>query len=424
MSAEIRDKINLKILNLNHRFLFMVGRAFLTIGAVVALSCGTANAADVPGYACVLDPSPGGCTGLLIGVAGQRSTWGVTGCSGGGGLGVTSFSGESLCSFTAGTQDTPGRPAYNDGKYCWCRITSVNGGDMLGFWVLKYIHGDASNCAQDCRDHCGSDARRLVSVQRALFTGLGVTPAPVQPTNPTSCGNNTSNGPGAEGSWEVTGCSGSDVTSFTGFSRCSSTPGLMHAPGNPVADGGTHCWCKITSVKPNGAAAGSWFSKSGLGTADNCAQNCADQCGVYARQNNGLLRTELFSTLKTKGYACVSHYVVAGSNGDYISYGAAGQRGTWKIGGAPQSVSGESLCSSTSGTYSTPGDPSYDDGNNCWCRLTGFNPGGAVSSRWVFLSNNYPDASECAANHCSQGCATGLKYDAPLGSALFDAIGS
>jgi hypothetical protein len=415
--------------NLNHRFLFMVGRAFLTIGAVVALSCGAANSA-IPGSECVLDIVPTSCGSSTYGAAGQRSTWNVTGCYNSiGGLGVTSFSGESLCSSTDSYSMSLEPLSDNNGKYCWCRTTSINGGAVSGRWVFaSSIYDDADECADDCMYKCAFDARFAGFSQKRLLVGLGVTRAhaPVQPTNPTSCGSYTSNGPGAEGSWEVKDCSGSDVTSFTGFSRCSSTP--TAGGGNPVADGGQYCWCKITSVKPNGAAAGSWLSRVGFGTASNCAQNCADQCGVYARQNNGLLRTELFSTLKTKGYACVEP-LSAPTSCSGFTYGAVGQKSTWNVtgcsGGDVTSFSGESLCSSTPGTIGAPGDPDDTLGLYCWCRITNITPGGAVSSRWALLFANSTGGVSYCTNSCSKSCsqnAAAANYEYSNRPTLFNAI--
>jgi hypothetical protein len=425
VSAEIWGKINIKMPNLNHRFLSAVGRAFLTICAVVALSGTDANAADVPGSACVLIPS--GCSGYTASEKSLEGSWVVTGCDNDGD-GNPSYSGVFRCSGTEGFYNKIGNPRAGGGRYCWCKLTNTTKfGAVSGSWALLFDGGIGDLCWEQCASGCSRGAKESTILKQTLFTGIATAPAPVQPTNPTICVDHTSNGPGAEGSWEVTGCTGSDVTSFTGFSRCSSTPGAGGTSGNPVADGGQYCWCKITSVKPNGAAAGSWLSKSGLGTADNCAQNCADSCGVYARQNNGLLRTELFSTLKTKGYACVS--APSGCRGSiydpYYSQGGS-EDGSWGVTGCDNdgdgypSFIGLSRCSSTSGTRGTPGDPVADDGEECWCKLTDTTKLGVVSGRWVYHSNWN---GGCSGN-CPQACG-GSAWSLPAFlSALFSTIGS
>jgi hypothetical protein len=410
-----------------------VGLAFLTICAVVALSGTNANAAAaIPGRWCVFDDATCDSHSYTYG-AGQKSTWAVT-CDGGN---VDNYSGESLCSSTAGTYLNTGNPFENDGQYCWCRITSVNGGDVSGSWVAHHNVGSASNCASICALLCGGNVWRRERLQRALFTGLGITPtpAPIQPTIPTICDDHTSNGPGAEGSWEVKNCTGSDVTSFTGFSRCSSTPGTWGNPGNPVAGGDRNCWCKITSVKPNGAAGSSWVFEHRYGTAGDCETNCSKICGIDAGVNN-ILKSGLFSTLKTKSYACMVGLLptsptgckaLAPGNPEPETGLSAQQRATWDVwrcvGSNVEGYSGESLCSSTPGSQYTPGDPSDINGIYCWCRITNISSFGAVLSSWVFR-DNLGSKSNCG-SYCSYRCYdSGVSEYKTLRSALFDAIGS
>jgi hypothetical protein len=377
---------------------------------------------------CGLDQSPTICSGWTYGAAGQRSTWEVTGCSGGS-LGVTSLSGESLCSDTVDTNKRLGSPSNTLGRNCWCKITSVNGDAVSGFWAYSGWTGSGDMCADACSSNCGVTfvTQNILAdeyVKQALFTGFGTTPAPVQPTNPMSCGSYSYGGRYAESSWEVTGCTGSDVTYFTGFSRwCRRAGGPRGPPGNPAANVGTHCWCKITSVKPNGAAGSSWLYYSNYPNASVCADNCAGQCGADAK-DIGTFRSGLFSTLKTKGYACVSNPSPT-SCGNYTT-GAQVQKSTWAVTGCSggglgvTDYLGESLCSSTpGGSEGAPGNPSDNDGTNCWCRITGLNPGGAVSGRWVHASGHM-SASICASD-CKINCGTSHTRST-LRSALFNAI--
>jgi hypothetical protein len=158
----------------------VTGRAFLTIGAVVALSCTGANAANVVGYVCVEPPptttsSPTSCGNYGYGADGQKSAWVVDGCTGNG---VKAFSGNSLCSNTSGTVNVSGNPSGSDGGYCWCQIISVTMVDDSqrvgpGSWVFRTNNGTASGCAHNCALDCGIDARYYTDSRSALFSGFG-----------------------------------------------------------------------------------------------------------------------------------------------------------------------------------------------------------------------------------------------------------
>ncbi|MCL2017906.1 MAG: hypothetical protein FWG80_04005, partial [Alphaproteobacteria bacterium] len=60
------------------------------------------------------------------------------------------------------------------------------------------------------------------------------------------------------GNWKVTSCTGSNVSEFSGTSLCSSTGGTQNNIGNPVADSGNNCWCKITSIPGFSVASSAW----------------------------------------------------------------------------------------------------------------------------------------------------------------------
>ena len=100
--------------------------------------------------------------------------------------------------------------------------------------------------------------------------------------------------------------------------------------------------------------------------------------------------------------------------------GPAGQRSTWSMsvptshGIGAQSISGETVCSTTTGTVNQPiaagSVPADALGGQCWCRLTS-----PAIGRWVFLAT-FSANTACTAAHnsaisavasmsCSQRCA-------------------
>jgi hypothetical protein len=189
MSAEIRDKINLKILNLNHRFLFMVGRAFLTIGAVVALSNTNANAANVLGYACVQKTMPTKCDHSYF----SHPNWYVYQCSGG--SEVTKFSGDAACSNSipvdyqdlealedhnrsATPKDIYPSPYFTYGQYCWCKLNIVENTAVNGLWVYRgkiaelEAGATEATCQYSCPSLCGTYAQTNATFRTKLFSTI------------------------------------------------------------------------------------------------------------------------------------------------------------------------------------------------------------------------------------------------------------
>ncbi|MCL2017844.1 MAG: hypothetical protein FWG80_03695 [Alphaproteobacteria bacterium] len=97
------------------------------------------------------------------------------------------------------------------------------------------------------------------------------------------------------GDWKVGSCTGSNVSEFSGTSLCSSTSGGYANIGNPVADSGSNCWCKLTSIPGFSVASSAWVFRGDLG-AISCAYRCAYDC-AYAAQTVSNFRSALFADL-------------------------------------------------------------------------------------------------------------------------------
>ncbi|MCL2017953.1 MAG: hypothetical protein FWG80_04260, partial [Alphaproteobacteria bacterium] len=90
--------------------------------------------------------------------------------------------------------------------------------------------------------------------------------------------------------------SGSNVSAFGGTSLCSSTNGSWGQPGNPIADGGSNCWCKITSIPGFSVASSAWGLILNYGDPSTCAYRCAIVC-THGTQNDSDFRSALFAAL-------------------------------------------------------------------------------------------------------------------------------
>ncbi|MCL2017383.1 MAG: hypothetical protein FWG80_01225 [Alphaproteobacteria bacterium] len=99
------------------------------------------------------------------------------------------------------------------------------------------------------------------------------------------------------GDWKLTGCTGSNVSEFSGTSLCSSTSGTYPNFGNPVTDGGSNCWCKITSIPGFSVASSAWVCRGTVGGGlSGCADYCAYHCADFVR-NVSVFRSALFAAL-------------------------------------------------------------------------------------------------------------------------------
>ena len=79
-------------------------------------------------------------------------------------------------------------------------------------------------------------------------------------------------------------------------------------------------------------------------------------------------------------------------------------------------ISGDALCSTTSGSYATTGTPNESGGGQyCWCRAS--HP---VASLWVFY-HDYGSSDGCAAN-CALYCAAYVRDGAAFRAGMFGSV--
>ena len=96
--------------------------------------------------------------------------------------------------------------------------------------------------------------------------------------------------------------------------------------------------------------------------------------------------------------------------------------GEWAVTFSYGTVKGMAKCSSTKGSYATPGTPSDTNGQYCWCQATNYTPNGGnqcnvASPSWVF-DDDYESASYCA-YVCAFDCAYLVLVSAAFRRALF-----
>jgi len=113
---------------------------------------------------------------------------------------------------------------------------------------------------------------------------------------------------------------------------------------------------------------------------------------------------------------CVANDTVAmvldpSINGTNYTYSAANM--TWTTMFDYGNISGDALCSTTSGSYATTGTPNESGGGQyCWCRAS--HP---VASLWVF-GTVYGSSGNCARS-CAYSCALDVRNNAAFRAGMF-----
>ena len=116
---------------------------------------------------------------------------------------------------------------------------------------------------------------------------------------------------------------------------------------------------------------------------------------------------------------CVANDMVAvvldpSINGTDYTYDAANM--LWTTMFDYGNISGDALCSTTSGSYATVGTPDEAGGGQyCWCRAT--HP---VASLWVF--RNADGSSDNCANACASLCAYNVRDYAAFRAGVFGSV--
>ena len=97
--------------------------------------------------------------------------------------------------------------------------------------------------------------------------------------------------------------------------------------------------------------------------------------------------------------------------------------GTFKVTFDYGTVYGDSLCSSTSGTFGQAGTPNETEGGEyCWCRVTGFIPNnsntfyGNQNPRFVY---RYMPPNNLCQSNCTHDCALYTERSTTVRNALY-----
>ena len=96
----------------------------------------------------------------------------------------------------------------------------------------------------------------------------------------------------------------------------------------------------------------------------------------------------------------------------------------WKVKYSHGELYGMSGCSTTSGTWGQPGNPTIGSGQYCWCKATGYKATGSNEIKgplsalsWVYY---YDDGSVAScARDCANDCAFGAELRSAFRGALF-----
>ncbi len=189
--------------------------------------------------------------------------------------------------------------------------------------------------------------------------------------------------------------------------------------------GGTYQENVLVSVLPNASnctpSTGQVFtgynctygSPSTTLTLNQCSLSGLD-ASIYNQQQlqYGYISADGSNTLKAAEYGLTQN----GTWADKFSYGI---------------IRGESKCSSTTGTYPQPGNPSDTPGKYCWCKVTGYTPNNqnmcsvVNSSGWVFERGDFGNTNTCQ-EYCTGSCASWLNANdrTDFRTAMFAAAGT
>ena len=77
--------------------------------------------------------------------------------------------GTHVCSTNNGTYGHIGTPTGSNGRYCWCRMTSINGTSCQGVWVFHDDNDSASNCSGYCTGNCAFNVQQNGNFRAAVL---------------------------------------------------------------------------------------------------------------------------------------------------------------------------------------------------------------------------------------------------------------
>ena len=95
--------------------------------------------------------------------------------------------------------------------------------------------------------------------------------------------------------------------------------------------------------------------------------------------------------------------------------------GEWAMVFSYGTVKGNAKCSSTSGVYPQPGNPSNTSGQNCWCQANRYIPSGAnmcpvASPTWIYHHEFVQDACD---EYCAYSCVRDIQNEANYREAIY-----
>lgn len=220
-----------------------------------------------------------------------------------------------------------------------------------------------------------------------------------------------------------------DYGTVSGTGICSSV-GSLDGPGsigNPSVGTGGNCWCYLTGYKDGKNISLTGSSTFAVFIEDLVSsQGCNDMCGCLCSDvlaGTPEMRERLYSA-KGENEFCVGMGMcdtLLDIDSNFCSYNVSSGGATtgmdWTMGlTGGKSVTGTSLCSTTSGTSAgNSGTPDESGGGSeCWCRLTGYNDGtnqyNATNSTWFYYGDEWGNNADCT-DSCPALCAKTLFPD-------------
>lgn len=210
-----------------------------------------------------------------------------------------------------------------------------------------------------------------------------------------------------------------DYGVITGEFLCSVDTGTTAVVGNPSCTAGNGCWCRVNSYTDkdsNYLIGGPWVFLTTIGSGD-CKKECPEACSVFDKIADGRkFRAALYNMVIEDGEVEVLGFLSqSGTIKENETVFDLTEPNTWGALFTGGKVVGKALCSTTTGTAATAGNPSESSGGNCWCRATGYIPSGGTlrttsSTQWVFQSNLGTDCKGACADNCGKVLKNTIAY--------------
>ena len=325
---------------------------------------------------------------------------------------------QGMCSTSTSTQGVAGTPSLTSGDNCWCRVWKYeNNSGITPLYNTQWVFHSSINT---CEDTCSSTCRRALQSQsemrQPLYTTIDCEDLPEEQTYTLNynCGGGTGNPPASQNITVIPGGENYPISL-----QDNSSSGCLPPTGSGASFAGWYCSVPVNpDISGTYNIAGLYHPGDDLPMLNNgtctavwqSSVGCAEGQSQTQTLLNGLTGVEMSSN----GTLPVSPY----DNELYASF---------SYNNTPVNVYVQGMCSVTSAaTQGATGNPSTEEGVNCWCRVWGYNNGTnfvpVYNTMWVYNNNNYASGKICY-DSCPSACRRVLQREERMRDGLYATFG-